>query len=574
MKIALCQLNTIAGNIESNVRRITEELRNSRALGAQLAVFPELTITGYPPKDLLEYDDFVAEAEAALKNLHATCNELQIDAIIGNVQRNPFGGKKPLVNTATLLPANAERQVTYKKLLPTYDVFDEDRYFRASPSTLVPPIADYPGEAGPVRVGISICEDIWNDHEFWKAQRLYDSDPIESLTGAGADLLVNISASPFVSGKPPHRIAMLRHTARRWGKPTILVNQVGGCDQIIFDGGSCVVMPDGTIPCALGWFDEKTLVWDTASTTEQENVGTLLNVADDEVACLTRALQLGLRDYLAKTGFSQVVVGSSGGIDSAVVLAIAVATLGAENVISVSMPGPFTSPETRRDSRELASRLCVRHLELPIDEPFSTFVGLLEGKESDTVKMLFHGGQDTICKVADENLQSRLRGIVLMWISNAITEPRTLVLSTGNKSEMATGYCTLYGDMAGGLAVISDVPKMMVYKIARHLNQRMKNSIPESIIDREPTAELAPDQKDTDSLPPYPILDEIIRLFIEERQSISEIIKAGFAPEATVRRVIRLIELSEYKRAQAAPGLKVTSKAFGFGRRMPIARGT
>jgi NAD+ synthase (glutamine-hydrolysing) len=366
---------------------------------------------------------------------------------------------------------------------------------------------------------------------------------------------------------------MLRHAARRRGMPVVLVNQVGGCDQVIFDGGSCVVMPDGSMPAAAGWFTEKTVVWDTGDGAHDAAFDAMLAEVADDVAGIREALSLGLRDYLAKTGFTRVIVGNSGGIDSAVVLALAVATLGRENAISVSMPGPFTSEATRTDSELLARNLGVRHFEIPIAGPFDAFRGLLQGTGSPLMAPLFGGDPAAVSRLADENIQARIRGNFLMWISNAVREPRTLVLSTGNKSEMAAGYCTLYGDMCGGMALISDVPKMMVYKLARHLNASMGAPIPQSIIDREPTAELAPNQKDSDSLPPYPVLDEIIRLYVEEQKGAEEIIAAGAADEATVRRAVRLIDGAEYKRAQAAPGLKVTSKAFGFGRRMPIARG-
>ncbi|MGI8908333.1 MAG: NAD+ synthase [Candidatus Sumerlaeaceae bacterium] len=573
MKIALCQLNTITGNIAYNTRRIVEELTAAAANGAQLAIFPELAIPGYPPKDLLEYKGFIHEADAALDQVRGACTHHGIDTMVGTVHRNVFGGKKPLLNSAALITSKGDVRFTFKKLLPTYDVFDEDRYFRPCPPDVIPPIAEYVLHRKTTRIGASVCEDIWNDNEFWKDERLYDTDPIQALSRLEVDMIVNISASPFVSGKPLRRVEMLRHTAKRWGRPVILVNQVGGCDQVIFDGGSCVVLPDGSVPCAAGWFEEKTVIWDTANSATHIDFEQSAMDMTDEAAGIARALQLGLRDYLSKTGFTQVVVGSSGGIDSAVVLALAVDALGAENVISVSMPGPYTSADTRSDSATLAKGLGIRHVEVPIQAPFEAFTKELGAEGSAVIQGIFEGDDKMVCPIANENLQSRIRGTVLMWISNAIVAPRTLVLSTGNKSEMAAGYCTLYGDMAGGLALISDVPKMMVYKLARHMNVRMGGPIPQSIIDREPTAELAPNQKDSDSLPAYPVLDAIVRLFVEERQTADEIVTSGAAPEAIVRRVVRMIELAEYKRAQAAPGLKVTSKAFGFGRRMPIARG-
>jgi NAD+ synthase (glutamine-hydrolysing) len=571
MKIALCQLNTVTGNIAHNARRIREELRSAAGSGARIAIFPELTITGYPPKDLLEYDFFVDEAGAALTAIQAECDALGVDCICGTVHTNLFGGKKELLNTAAFIRAGKGIQFTFKKLLPTYDVFDEHRYFQPCPSDRLSPVVEFPEEG--IRVGVSICEDIWNDNQFWKEERLYEFDPIESLVNSGANLIVNISASPFVAGKPPRRLQMLRHAARRWNVPVLLVNQVGGCDQVVFDGGSAAILPDGTIAAAAGWLRENTVVWDTARTEPDPDSRDFEKQVSDEVRSIHDALLLGLRDYLAKTGFGQVVVGNSGGIDSATVLTLAVEALGSGQVISVSMPGPFTSEETRRDSAALAGNLGVRHLEIPILGPLDSFKPLLSGADSELLAKLFDGKPQSISRLADENLQARLRGNILMWISNAIPSPRTLVLSTGNKSELAAGYCTLYGDMAGGLSLISDVPKMIVYRLARYLNARLGNPIPQSIIDREPTAELAPNQKDTDSLPPYPVLDELIRLYVEEFLGPEEIIARGIAPAETVLRVIRMIDNSEYKRAQAAPGLKVTSKAFGFGRRIPIARG-
>jgi NAD+ synthase (glutamine-hydrolysing) len=578
MKIAVCQLNTITGNVPYNTRRIMEEIAKAAEAGAQLAIFPELAIPGYPPKDLLEYNGFIQQCDMALDELRHACSRHGIDAIVGTVHRNVIGGKKPLLNSAALLTAKGDVRFTFKKLLPTYDVFDEDRYFRPCPADIIPPVAQYMDgpqrtSGGNTKIGTSICEDIWNDNEFWKDERLYETDPIHSLARMDVDIIVNISASPFVAGKPARRLEMLRHTAKRWGRTVILCNQVGGCDQVIFDGGSCVMLPNGHVPVAAGWFEEKTIIWNTADHQAQAGFAQLTAEVADDVKGITRALKLGLIDYLRKTGFSQVVVGSSGGIDSAVVLSLAVHSLGADKVISVSMPGPYTSEETKADSAALAKALGIRHVEVPITGPFDAFSQQLGARGSPIVADLFDADVKQVCPIANENLQSRIRGTILMWISNAIISPRTLVLSTGNKSEMAAGYCTLYGDMAGGLSLISDVPKMMVYKLARYLNEQMGGPIPQSIIDREPTAELAPNQKDSDSLPPYPLLDEIVRRFIEERQTADEIVASNAAPEAIVRRVVRMIELAEYKRAQAAPGLKVTSKAFGFGRRIPIARG-
>jgi NAD+ synthase (glutamine-hydrolysing) len=570
MKIALCQINTITGNISCNLQCITREIVNASAQGAELAIFPEMAITGYPPKDLLEYQGFIEEAASALSEIQSTCAKHNVDCIVGTVHSNIFGGKKELVNAAAFVPAKGDIQYTFKKLLPTYDVFDEHRYFQPCPVLMKPPIVAYPDSD--IRIGISICEDIWNDNEFWKDERLYEINPIESLIEAGANLIVNVSASPYVSGKPVRRFEMLRHTAKRWNAPVLIVNQVGGCDQVIFDGGSLVVLPDGNVPCCAGWFKSSTEIWDTASNQTAPGFQTSLDRVQDAISSLHDALALGLCDYLGKTHFDQVLVGNSGGIDSAVVLALCTSALGPEKVISVSMPGPYTSNETKNDSALLASNLRIRHVEVPILEPFHAFHNLLHSPGSSATRDLL-GSESAVSAIADENIQARLRGNILMWFSNAIVSPRTLVVSTGNKSEIAVGYCTLYGDMAGGLALISDVPKMMVYRLAHFLNSRMNSPIPQSILDREPSAELAPGQKDSDSLPPYPVLDEIIRLYVEEKQSPGEIVSCGVAAENVVQRVIRMIDNNEYKRAQAAPGLKVTSKAFGYGRRMPIARG-
>jgi len=575
MKIALCQLNPVAGNIAYNCRRIIEELGKAAAAGASLAIFTELAIPGYPPRDLLEYPEFLHDAQRALADVQESCDRLSISCIVGTISPNTSLGKKSLFNTAAYIqPNRMAPTLIHKKLLPTYDVFDEHRYFEEADYNVCPPLLsiEAPGEE-PLLLGVTVCEDIWNDNEFWKDERLYPVDPIECLVQSGAQAIVNLSASPFVQGKPARRIEMLRHIARRRNAPIIFVNQVGGNDQVVFDGGSCVVMPDGNIPTAAGWFSECQVLWDTAARDTLKSFDELRQLLDENTRSVLEALQLGLCDYMARTGFTQVLVGNSGGIDSAVVLALAVHSLGAEQVISVTMPGHYTSEGTYDDAGELARNLGICHMALPITGIHKEFTGLLASGESDVVKTLFGGDPSSMNRIAEENVQARIRGNILMYISNAITTPRTLLLTTGNKSELAVGYCTLYGDMCGGLALISDVPKMMVYKLARLLNEIMGPAIPHSIIDREPSAELAPGQKDSDSLPPYPVLDEIIRLFVEEHRSADDIIAAGVAEDAVVRRVVRLIEIAEYKRAQAAPGIKVTSKAFGVGRRIPIARG-
>lgn len=576
MKIALCQISPVTGNIPYNLRRILEELDTAASAGAHVAVFPELVIPGYPPKDLLEYPEFLHEAEEALEEVARKCREIGIGAIVGTIAANIFNGKKPLCNTAIYLPpTDSGAVITYKKLLPTYDVFDEQRYFDEAPADLVPPIitVTVPGEE-PMKLGITICEDLWNDNEFWKHERLYPVDPVDALVAAGAQAIISISSSPFVQCKPLRRLDMMRHISRRRQMPVILVNQVGGNDQVVFDGGSCVVLPDGTIPTAAGWFMERTKVWDTAVRHPFENLAAMLYPIENRIRSIIAALKLGLSDYMARTGFTQVIIGNSGGIDSAVVLALAVDTLGADNVISVTMPSQFTSTDTFDDAGQLAGNLKIRHIRLPIVDVHKQYSELLAGAQSPMVEKLFDGDPSKMNSIADENVQARIRGNILMYISNAINAPRTLLLTTGNKSELAVGYCTLYGDMCGGLALISDVPKTSVYKLAVELNVMMGDVIPTSIIEREPSAELAPGQKDQDSLPPYHVLDEIIRKFVEDHLAADDIVASGVADAVVVKRVVRLIELAEYKRAQAAPGIKVTSKAFGAGRRVPIARGT
>jgi NAD+ synthetase len=576
MKIALCQINPVAGNITYNLRRIVEEMEHVARAGVDLAVFPELAIPGYPPKDLLEYPEFLGAAENALEEIKAACGRLKLNVIVGTIAANIFGGKKPLCNAAIYLAADGVPPVIiYKKLLPTYDVFDEQRYFDEAPADLVPPIITLPADNGDsVCFGVVICEDLWNDNEFWRNERLYPVDPVDALVDAGAQVIINISSSPYTQGKPLRRLDMMRHIARRRKMPVIMVNQVGGNDQVVFDGGSCVVLPEGTIPCIAGWFVEKTMIWDMEQRHAAEHLPEILQPVESNVRSIVEALKLGLHDYMARTGFTQVLVGNSGGIDSAVVLALAVHTLGADKVISVTMPSQFTSSGTFDDAGALAGNLGIRHLEIPILSVHEEFSNVLAGPESAVVQKLFQGDSSKMNRIAEENVQARIRANILMYISNSITAPRTLLLTTGNKSELAVGYCTLYGDMSGGLALISDVPKTTVYRLARELNVQMGEVIPQSIIDREPSAELAPGQKDQDSLPPYPVLDEIIRLFVEDHLGADDIVAAGVADDATVRRVVGLIEIAEYKRAQAAPGIKVTSKAFGAGRRVPIARGT
>jgi NAD+ synthetase len=574
--IALCQINTVTGHMRLNSEAILRALDQAQSQGAELAVFPEMALTGYPPRDLLDFPDFLREVNQWGDRLELEAKQRGILALIGQPLINPFEGKKPLINAAVLYGTGQDqRPYVAKKLLPTYDVFDEHRYFEPAPEDSKLGLLEIPSRSGQrIKLGVTICEDFWNDREFWRSERLYPVDPVEQLIQWGADILINLSASPFVINKPEVRLNMIRHTACRWGRPVVMVNQIGGNDQVVFDGGSVAVTSSGLPVTKICWFQESVTVADFGNEgSSDRDLGGETASAPGVIESVESALRLGLRDYLTKTGFQRVLIGNSGGIDSAVVLSLCALELGPDQVLSLSMPGPYTSEETRADSRNLAHNWGIRHLEIPVTPGFETMKSVFQAMGDEGPGQLFADLNRAPSKLADENLQSRLRGLSLMWLSNALTDQPTLVVTTGNKSELATGYCTLYGDMCGGLALISDLPKMMVYALARHINEKSGTKIPVTIIDREPSAELAPGQKDSDSLPPYPVLDEIVRLHVEEHQGSLEIVGKGVAEETVVRRVLRLIAINEYKRQQAAPGIKVTSKAFGMGRRIPIARG-
>ena len=504
---------------------------------------PELALMGYLPRDLLMNQGFVRRG---CEKLTQIAKELQ-DApplLVGVATPNPSDVGRPLFNSAVLLERGSVGQAFHKSLLPTYDVFDEDRYFEPYQGTQIL-------ELGGVKLGISICEDVWNDRDFWKRRR-YHHDPIEELKHAGAEGIVNLSASPFSAGKRYLREQMLGSMARKQGVPLVYVNQVGGNDDLVFDGLSCAFGADG-VPIARGRaFDADIVICDLD---RGQPIATLADEpAESEI---WRALVLGTRDYARKCGFTRVVLGLSGGIDSALTAAIAAEALGADRVLGVLMPSPFSSRGSIEDSLELAGHLGIETLTLPIEPAMQAMEQVLHDAFADTTR-----------DVTEENIQARIRGNLLMALSN---KRGALLLTTGNKSELAVGYCTLYGDMSGGLAVIADVPKTMVYRVARWLNARDgRTVIPEPILTKAPSAELRPDQTDQDSLPPYDVLDEILRRHIEQHQPGDEIIAAGFDPE-TVRQVLRLVRISEFKRKQAAPGLKVTDRAFGTGWRMPIA---
>lgn len=542
LRLALLQINPTAGDLEGNAALIIRGARAAQAQGADLAVTPELALMGYLPRDLLMNQGFVRRGCQMLGRIAAELASAP-PLLVGVAMPNPEEMGRPLFNSAVLLQDGAVGPAFHKTLLPTYDVFDEDRYFEPARG---PFILELKGR----RLGISICEDVWNDRDFWKRRR-YHHDPIEDLAQAGAEAILNLSASPFTAGKQVFREQMLGHMAQKHGVPIAYVNQVGGNDDLIFDGRSAAFDGQGRLFARAKGFAEDVLIVDLDSAT-----GAL---AEDDFtleAEIWNALVLGVRDYARKTRFRKVLLGLSGGIDSALTAAIAAEAMGRENVLGVMMPSRYSSEGSVDDSAELARNLGIQTLTLPISCIMDVY--------DSTLKDAFRGYSPD---VTEENIQSRIRGNLLMALSNKYG---SLLLTTGNKSELAVGYCTLYGDMNGGLAVIADLPKMMVYRVSSWRNQR-KPDIPEAILTKAPSAELRPNQTDQDSLPPYELLDQILELHVEQCQSAEEIIAQGF-DEPTVRRVLRLVRMAEFKRKQAAPGLKVTSRAFGTGWRMPIVR--
>ncbi|HEX4639427.1 MAG TPA: NAD+ synthase [Chthoniobacterales bacterium] len=538
MKIGFAQLNPTVGDLRGNSDRILQSYERLAAAGADLIITPELAITGYPPQDLVFKSRFVPENLEMVNELHRRIGKAAL--LVGFVDRNEGRGR-PFHNAAALLVRDQPIRKAHKSLLPTYDVFDEDRYFQ--PAAKVEPI-----ELNGKKIGVTICEDIWTEH--YLPRPLYDCEPTRSLVEQGAEIILNLSASPFTLRKPSIRHEMVATLARTHKRPIFYCNAVGGNDQLIFDGNSIAVNASGGLIAQLPSFREHEQIVDSDSA---ETIEFHEQATPEE---LFYALSLGLRDYLRKCGFKSAVLGLSGGIDSAVVAAIAAHALGPENVVGVSMPSQYSSRGSIDDSKRLAESLGIKLLHIPIAETFAVF--------KSQFKEIFAGLPEN---ETEENMQPRLRAMTLMALSNKFGH---LVLSTGNKSELSVGYCTIYGDMAGGLAVISDVPKTMIYDLARWIN-REKEIIPRSTIEKPPSAELKPNQKDQDTLPPYDILDEILRLYVEENLSARDIIARGF-DEKTVRWVQRRVDLNEYKREQAAPGLKVTSRAFGLGRRMPIAQ--
>ena len=544
MKIALAQFNPTVGDFDGNAARILDFALQAKERGADLAVFSELCICGYLPLDLLERPAFIQRNADTLKQVAADMPLPAIVGYAGSVNKDVHPTGKSIANKAALI---CEGRVVFeqsKMLLPTYDVFDESRFFQ-------PSSRQYVYALGQEQLGITICEDFWNDKDYW-ASPMYARDPVTELISQGSSVLINLSASPFTIGKRFLRLDMLRSLAQHHNRPVVYVNQVGGDDSLVFDGASMALTANGNMAAQAKAFEEDLVLFDTVT-----GEGDLHDQPEEEIAYAHKALVLGTRDYVRKCRFAKAIVGLSGGVDSAVVAAIAVEALGAPNVLGVSMPGPYSSEGSRVDAQCLARNLDINFLSLPIGPVYDAYK-----------RALVAAFADLPADATEENIQARIRGNYLMALSNKYG---SMVLSTGNKSENAVGYCTLYGDMAGGLAVISDVPKLMVYELARYIN-RERELIPLSSIEKPPSAELRPNQKDTDSLPPYDVLDPILKAYIEEVKSPEEIAEETGFDLKLVRSIAALVDRNEYKRKQAAPGLKITSRAFGFGRPFPIAQ--
>jgi NAD+ synthase (glutamine-hydrolysing) len=542
MKIALAQINTTVGDFSGNVERIVKFSRCAVDRGADLAVFPELALCGYPPRDLVEKPQFVSRCEAELGRLAGLLPN--IPALVGYVRRSRANPGKAVSDCAALLQHGKVALDYTKILLPFYDVFDESRYFEPGESAGVYELAGY-------QLGVTICEDIWNDKHFWKKQ-LYARDPVEEAVRAGANVLLNIASSPYGTDKIQLRHDMLKAIATKHQMPVVYVNHVGGNDQLVFDGSSMAFNARGELAARAKSFEEDLLIFDTADGLREIYPGPA-----SETEAVYQALLLGTRDYVRKCGFQKTIVGLSGGIDSSLVATLAADALGPENVLGVSMPGPYSSPGSIRDAAALAQDLHIDFRVIPITPIFEAYLTTLDPA---------FAGQPR--DVTEENIQARVRGNILMALSNKL---RALVLSTGNKSELAVGYCTLYGDMAGGLAVIADVPKTMVYALAGYVN-RGGERIPQACLAKAPSAELRPNQTDQDTLPPYEVLDMILKASIEENLGPQAIVEKYRVDPDLVRETLRRVYGAEYKRQQAAPTLKVTAKAFGMGRRYPIAQ--
>ncbi|MEO1179292.1 MAG: NAD+ synthase [Cyanobacteria bacterium J06636_28] len=568
MKLAIAQIDPTVGDLTGNAQQILAAAQSAAEQGANLLLTPELSLCGYPPRDLLLRPGFIQQMQTVIEQLAHDLPQ-GLTALVGLAQLNPEAGQKgqkPLYNSMALLENGTLKTVFHKRLLPTYDVFDEDRYFESGNA---PNHFHLEDDDSSLHVGVTICEDLWNEDDFW-GQRAYEVNPTAEVVAAGVDLVVNLSASPFTVGKQTLREQMIAHAARQHSCPIVYVNQVGSNDDLIFDGCSVAIDRQGVLVSRCRGFEPAVQVVEYDPKQQTLLPGTVAPLLATPEAEIWSALVLGVKDYSRKCGFSKAVVGLSGGIDSALVVAIATAALGPDNILGVLMPSPYSSEHSISDAKKLAHNLGIATQTLPI--------GNLMADYDNTFKEFFSG---TTPGVTEENLQSRIRGNLLMAIANKFGH---LLLSTGNKSEMAVGYCTLYGDMNGGLAVIADVPKTQVYSLCHWLNQSVLSDIPLGLIERNdnseiipnnilikpPSAELRPDQVDQDSLPPYDILDDILERLIQRHQSASDIVAAGHDPKV-VKRVVHLLARAEFKRRQAPPVLKVTDRAFGLGWRMPIA---
>ena len=541
MKIALGQINPTVGDFSGNAAKMIDYSRRAQSSGAGLILFPELSVCGYPPRDLVERPSFVARNRESAEQIAAATPGISV--VCGLVTPAESETGKSVMNSAALLQDGKIAFLQSKMLLPTYDVFDEMRNFAPAKSQSIFPFCGN-------QVALTICEDAWNDKLFWP-KRLYTVDPIDTLIRAGGNFVLNISASPFWIGKRELRRDMLASIARQHKVPVAMVNQVGGNDSLLFDGSSIVLNTEGNIIAQGRSFEEDLIYFDSKTLT-----GDLHEQVEGEDASVYAALVLGTRDYMRKCGFQKAIIGLSGGIDSALTAVIAADAVGPENVVGVGMPGPYSSPGSIDDARTLAKNLGIRFELLPINSAVEAY--------RQTLQDVFAGRKED---VTEENIQSRARGTLLMALSNKFG---AIVLSTGNKSELGVGYCTLYGDMVGGLAVISDVPKTLVYRLSYYANSR-RPVIPQATLEKPPSAELRPDQKDSDSLPPYEVLDAVLEDYVEDAHSAALIAADhGFDIEV-VRRVVRMVDRAEYKRQQAAPGIKISPKAFGYGRRFPIA---